>query len=970
MFGHAHGAIRWLAADAVSTVYTVSGLTFQPKALRFYWQGHGSATDAASEALHSRRGIGFARGTAARQCVGTQDQDAAGTMVCTAGFRDDCVAMTLTSTPAADGRLDLDSITSDGFTLIVDDQGVVDLEVFWEAWGGDDITVAEVVSIAEPAATGNQDYTVTGFVSGATDQVVMFAGVHETGASPAASRQASSLCVGFASSGTAADNVVVVGSQDDASTTADTDGYCKTGECLAAIVAAGGNPDARAQLTQFGTNNFRLNWIARATTNRRYIALAIKGGNWKAGAYTIEGNSGGATATVSALPFRPIGISLIGRRTAEQAAGTASAQDSMGLGSGSSTSSRRSMGHLSENATGSSAAEINLCIEYDQVLSFPSTAGALLAAYDINAMNADGFQIVVDTAGGVASEWQGYLAFGIVPLSVNVSDSDVAEEAVTVDLTTLPLSVNVFDNTPATESVTVAIGLPALAVDSVSVAEAVTVSIPMQVVVDDIDSGTESVAVVVNPLTLLVSDTDTLTDEINVSFGQPFGFESFSDSVIAEEFVSLILGIPAFTVFDVVAGNDAVTVQIPMQVVVSDVDSATEAVTVAIPMAVLVFDDDVATELGAVTVNPLTMFVVDDDVASELTTATIQMAVVIFDSNAVAESVDIQRSPLLVDIADDDVGAEAIDVEIPMSAVVADEVTATEAVAVTVNPLVPAVVDDSPQTELVAVTVNPLVPAVADDVLADEMVAVQISVMVVVTETVGEPTEFVLLELNPVLVSVVDDSLGSDVAELTLNPVLVVVSDDAPAVEVVQVTMVVGGTIVIVVSDDAQPSEAVSVVVNPLVVLADDAVSVTEAVAVVVNPITVMVDDSTPPTESVLVVGLFLQVFVFDAGTSDELVDLELSVLGVVEVMVADASPGAESVQILTPYTIVVSEDGAPGEFVQLGLSGLSTPLLVSTIDSLTVLERRSVLSEPMDALYMGNAKMLTTAVANARMEV
>lgn len=35
----AHGGIQWLAADAATTVYTVSGLSFQPKALAFAWQG-------------------------------------------------------------------------------------------------------------------------------------------------------------------------------------------------------------------------------------------------------------------------------------------------------------------------------------------------------------------------------------------------------------------------------------------------------------------------------------------------------------------------------------------------------------------------------------------------------------------------------------------------------------------------------------------------------------------------------------------------------------------------------------------------------------------------------------------------------------------------------------------------------------------------------------------------------------------
>jgi hypothetical protein len=403
----AHGVIRWLAADAATTVYTVSGLSFQPKAIRVYWMGLGNATDQASGTVHSRRGVGVATGTGDRRCVGSQDQDAAGTMVCTSGYRTDCVAMTLTSTPAADGLLDLNSITSDGFTLIVDDQGVVDIAVFWEAWGGSDILNAATGEIAEPAATGAVDYTV-----GFEPSVVMLAGVQATGAAQTAARNDSGLYVGAATSGNPAHNVVVVGNSDDASTASDTDGYCQTDECVAMITVGGGNPSARAQMTRTLSTGFTLNWIARATTNRRSIYLAIAGGEWRAGSLTIAGNSGGATASVSGLPFTPKGVSLMGRMTAEQTAGTASAEDRLGLGSGTSTSSRRAQGHLSENATASSAAEIDLVLEYDQVLAYPSTGGALLTAYDINAMAADGFTLIVDTAGGVASEWIGYLTWG------------------------------------------------------------------------------------------------------------------------------------------------------------------------------------------------------------------------------------------------------------------------------------------------------------------------------------------------------------------------------------------------------------------------------------------------------------------------------------------------------------------------------------------------------------------------------
>lgn len=412
----AHGAIRWLSADAVATVYTVSGLSFQPKAIRFYWCGLDSAgTDVASQTTTMRRGVGFAVSTSSRRSVASFSADAAAAADTDVCLSDDCVVSTTSGAGARDGLLDLNSITSDGFTLIVDDQGVANITVFWEAWGGADITVATVGDIAEPAATGNQDYTVTGFAPGADqgDQVVMFAGCQSTAAVNTAQVNDSGLCIGFASATNTAGgvaNVVVAGNSDEASLTMDTDGYGLSGECLAMFTVAGGNPNARAQLTQFNSNGFRLNWIARGVTNRRYCFMAIKGGAWRAGSYTIAGNSLSATATVSALPFTPKGISLVGRMTTESSAGTSTAQDRIGLGSGSSTSSRRSMGIWDEDATANT--EIDLVIEYDSVLCYPSNAGALVASYDINAMNSDGFQIIVDLAGGVASEWQGYLAFG------------------------------------------------------------------------------------------------------------------------------------------------------------------------------------------------------------------------------------------------------------------------------------------------------------------------------------------------------------------------------------------------------------------------------------------------------------------------------------------------------------------------------------------------------------------------------
>jgi hypothetical protein len=404
-----HGSVQWLAADVATTTYTISSLTFQPKALRFYWVGlqSNSPTNASSQAVSERRGVGFAVSTTQRRCVGTFNADASAAADAGSVAGNTEIAITVTGAGAIDGRLDITSFTSTGFVLTVDDAAPVNITVFWEAWGGDDITVATVGDIAEPAATGTQNYTVTGFTTDGRDQIVMFAGVQSTAAVGTGQAQDSGLQVGFTCD---TSNITVCGNSDDGSATMDTDGYCREGECLSMITVAGGNPSSRATRTAWGADLFTINWITRATTGRRNVFLAIKGGSWRCGSYTIAGNSLNATATVSDLWFNPIGVSLIGRMTAQQAAGTSTVQDRIGFGSGSSTTSRQSAGILDENGTAN--VEIDTIIQYDSVLSFPSAAGGVQATYDLNNINAAGFQIIVDTAGGVVSEWQGYLTFG------------------------------------------------------------------------------------------------------------------------------------------------------------------------------------------------------------------------------------------------------------------------------------------------------------------------------------------------------------------------------------------------------------------------------------------------------------------------------------------------------------------------------------------------------------------------------
>ena len=428
-FGFAHGAVQWRAADPVSTMYTAS-MPFAPKALRVYWLGLGSAVDLGSAATHLRGGVGFATSPAGRAAVGVQDQDAAPTITCTSGYRDDCVAFTVTSTPAVDGRLDLDALLSDGFRLIVDQVAPADLTIFWEAWGGTDITDATVLPIAEPAATGDQDYTAAGFVSGATDQVVLFAGTQSTAAAGTAVRTDAGLTVGFASGTASAENTAATVNSADGTAAGTVALYMPSGgECLAMIPIGGGTAvSARAQLTQWNTGGFRLNWIARGLTDRRYVALAIKGGSWRVGTFTLNYATLGATATVSGLPFAPIGLSGISACALASTAGTATtAAALLMLGTASSPTSRQAMGLWL--IAGAAASEVNLSIQYDQVFVLPTRGGGPIElSADLEAMAADGFTLIVDDI-LTQARTHGYLTFAEGAVVQALLDGDLLATA-------------------------------------------------------------------------------------------------------------------------------------------------------------------------------------------------------------------------------------------------------------------------------------------------------------------------------------------------------------------------------------------------------------------------------------------------------------------------------------------------------------------------------------------------------------
>jgi len=406
----AHGIIEWLASSTVGTTYTVSGLAFQPKALRFLKANRSTFFDC-------ELSFGVAASPTNRHAVSLFNDQGAGSATCAVAYRDDCVVLVLTDAGGANpvGRLDLDAILSDGFRLIVDEQlgnGGFISEVEFEVWGGSDIEIAEAFTLTEPAAAGNVEVNLSGAFR---PDVAMLFGCKIVGASPASSVTTDDgFFIGLTTGPASAENVVIAGNADDASATMDTDGYCQSGECGAFILEGGGTSvNCRITLASFDADGLTFNFLERATTGRRVIGLAIKGGAWRTGSYTIAGNSAGATTTVSGLPFSPAGGLAIERGAVQSTADTAAVESLMCWGRWNNPTTRGATGVRDEDGT--ATVETDMVALTSAILVVPGTTGVTLSAFDLDAVLTDGFRVIVDTAGGVANEWQGYLTFGSVP---------------------------------------------------------------------------------------------------------------------------------------------------------------------------------------------------------------------------------------------------------------------------------------------------------------------------------------------------------------------------------------------------------------------------------------------------------------------------------------------------------------------------------------------------------------------------
>jgi hypothetical protein len=223
------------------------------------------------------------------------------------------------------------------------------------------------------------------------------------------------VCVGFATAAGQAGNaqMVMAGtSVDHGSATMDTDGWCRSDDCLGQVAVAGaGTLLHRANLDSFGTDSFTLRWSAAATDAKRFIYMSIKGGQWKAGEYLHDGATGSNTVSITGFTTPVVGVNFLTAGRTENALNATTANGTLSYGRANGTSGRACMSIHDRNGTAESWCRNTM--NTDSILSY-SRSPNVLQRFDMNSFNSSGnnFQTIVDAVGqGVASQWIGYLAF-------------------------------------------------------------------------------------------------------------------------------------------------------------------------------------------------------------------------------------------------------------------------------------------------------------------------------------------------------------------------------------------------------------------------------------------------------------------------------------------------------------------------------------------------------------------------------
>lgn len=373
----------------VGSTVVVSGLGFAPKLVLFWWSGRTESTDTAGAATHYR-GFGAAVSATDRRCAASMSQNAAATMVAQHTQANDAVIYFFDNAGAVDGYLDVSSLDSDGFTLVVDDQLATSRRISYIAFGGSDITHVAGGDFTKQDTTGNQDITALAF----QPDCVIFLAASRSTSNGRTILPDSVLMVGAATG--SSNQAVWTGGSNNGSSNAQTVSYAYSAECFAALNTAVTLTEQRAAFVSFLSNGFRINWTENVAGAYRTNYVAIKGGKW------IVGNLLTQTDTTTPIVengfgFEPKGVLLVSHCNAESTVDTVQDDDEWSMGAFTGALSRIAQGMSDDDAAANGI--VSTSIETDACyVNLNAATSAVEGLMDVQSVDGDGFKLIMDDA--------------------------------------------------------------------------------------------------------------------------------------------------------------------------------------------------------------------------------------------------------------------------------------------------------------------------------------------------------------------------------------------------------------------------------------------------------------------------------------------------------------------------------------------------------------------------------------------
>lgn len=403
-----------LSTAAAGNTQAVTGLGFTPTVVLF-WLTRTTTNGDAGANQDCGFGFGVAISASSRRCMFIAYDDGEGGGGASHGKtmrNDSCIAV-MSDDVTLDGLMDLQSMDSGGFTLVIDD-------AFSSAWivhylAMDPANASLITFNEKITSTGQVGYTGAGF----QPEAILLFGCNATLAAGLNAVTAASRFIMGVGTDSTHQGVVSAGHNAPVSNFI-TPAYGYDGEIYARVTASDPSPGVigtRAALVSLNSDGFTLDWT-EVTTNESYIfALCLAGPSFFVDDFTSATDTNQFSRT--GYGFKPAACLYLGHGQVKSTQDTAQVPYQYSVGGASGVSARAAVGiSVQEGVT-----PLNIAYwqQIDELWGVYDYTPAAIGLMDLVSFDADGQTLVMDDA-DASAKFVLALAFGPAGAPNNVEN--------------------------------------------------------------------------------------------------------------------------------------------------------------------------------------------------------------------------------------------------------------------------------------------------------------------------------------------------------------------------------------------------------------------------------------------------------------------------------------------------------------------------------------------------------------------